>query len=110
MPKQQATGTIAIADGADLRYGGNVTFDTEVDGLQGTQYPMVYVACWQDDVKVYGELNRPDDVFKMGGGSSQWIVNGGGPATCQASIRTYGGKGKTPYSTILETIEFEVEG
>lgn len=108
MPKT-AVGSIGIKDSSDLHYGGSVAFDTEVSGLRGTQYPMVYVECWQDGDKVYGRLDRPDTEFVFSGGSNKWIANGGGAATCQASVRAYGGKGGISYATILDTIEFEVE-
>lgn len=103
------TGTIAIADGSDLSFQGEVTFDTTVDGLKGQEYAMVYVEAFQDGVKVWGQLRRPDHIFTLGGDSSAWVANGGGPADCKAWLRTF--KSKVPGGSLnLDSVEFHAEG
>jgi hypothetical protein len=112
MPKPEDTmSTIAVADGSDLTFGGNVTFDTEVgEKLKGKEYPMVYVECFQDDVKVWGRLREPDAVFKLGGDSSLWIANGGGPAACRAYLHAYGSHVPGGIRNLAGPVEFDATG
>jgi len=96
------SGTIAIADGSDLSFGGYVSFDTTVSGkLKGYQYPLVYVACYQD-VKVYGRLDYPDTVFVFSSGSSAWVTLGGGAAECIGRLAIYGGLNHGGPTTLAE--------
>ena len=85
------SGTIVL-DTAAPAFGEPVTFTTSVTGkLRGYQYPLVYVACYQAGVLVYGQLDFPDAPFLLGGGSSEWVTRGGGPAECIATLYIYPG-------------------
>ena len=86
-----ATGLVAGA-ASSPRLGGTVSFTTVAAGLAGWEYPMVAVWCYQGDVLVYMELATPESVFVLGGGSSDWLTNGGA-ADCEAYRYAYGTKG-----------------
>lgn len=88
-------GTIAVASGSVLSYQGAVTFDSVVTSpLKGYEYPMIYVKAFDVDSGdlIYGQLDHPDAVFVLGGGSSVWVSRGGGPARCEADLMIYGGR------------------
>ena len=85
------SGSIAIDQPGPYAFGDAVTFTTSTDGLKGSQYPMVYVACYQGVEKVWGNLRSPDTVFTLGSGSNDWARNGG-PADCEAWLYAYGAK------------------
>jgi opacity protein-like surface antigen len=96
------SGTIVL-DTAAPAYGQPVTFTTSVTGhLKGYQYPLVYVACSQD-VLVYGQLDYPDAVFILGGGSSLWVTRGGGAADCIATLYIYPGLHDGPILWLAST-------
>jgi hypothetical protein len=83
------TGTSSIAlDQSSPHMGDTVTFTTSVSGLHGSEWPMVYVECSQGGTVVYGALDAPEAAFQLGGGSSQWLTNGG-PADCTATLFAY---------------------
>lgn len=99
-----AKGTISVSPGSDLRLRGRVRFDWIVDGLKGNEYPMVYVAAWQDvnqdlviDTRpgylpdgslnpdmVYGQLDHPDGLVELQPDGSLahvgWVLGGGSSA------------------------------
>lgn len=114
---QAAVGTIVgPIEAGPYSFGDTVTFEWTLEGLKGTTYPMVYLACWSDVTgeKLYGELSRPiNDIepvtLQLGGGSSPWHVQRD-DVNCEASIRHYGGKGQTPYAWVYDTTEFEASG
>jgi hypothetical protein len=93
-----AGSTIALNPGSDLRLGGKVTFAATAGDLAGGEYPMIVVSCSQGSEVVYAQLDHPDATFILGGGSSQWWINGGS-AACRATLYAYGGKSKG-YDTI----------
>jgi hypothetical protein len=66
------------------RYQSTVAFSTS--GTDGLRNPRVWVACYQSDALVYGEGGSPATTFKLGGDMSQWVMNGGGSASCTASL------------------------
>ncbi len=92
-------------------YGSDVTFTTTVEKLKGGEYPMVYLAAYDGDgIVIYGQLDHPDTVFVLGGGSSKWKNEGLGGADCKAFLYAYGGKNRG-IDTIRELcppIEFRV--
>jgi hypothetical protein len=92
--------------GQTLTLGDSVTFTTSAVGLRGTEYPMVYVECSSDadGTPVYGQLDYPNAVFVLGGGSSQWWLVGGS-AECRAHLYSYGGKTQGGYDEIRELAE-----
>lgn len=98
-------------DPSNLSMDSTVTFDTVVPKLKGNEYPMVYVACYQDGKVVYGQLDHPDVTFILGGGWSPWR-DVGGPATCRAELLVYGGqeKGHSIITFLAETPTFEAQG
>ena len=79
--------------GQTLAFGDSVTFATTVVGLNGTEYPLVYVECRStaDGSLLYGQLDHPDATFVLGGGSSRWW-SVRDDAHCLAHLYSYGGK------------------
>lgn len=65
-------------------YEGSVAFNTA--GASKLKNPRVWVACYQGGALVYGAGGGPTTVFKLGGDMSQWVLNGGGPASCTAQL------------------------
>ena len=79
--------------GQELAFGDSVTFTTRVVGLNGTEYPLVYVECHSvvDGSLLYGQLDHPSATFALGGGSSRWW-SVRDDARCLAHLYAYGGK------------------
>lgn len=100
------TGTLTITS-VDPTIGGEVTFSETHNGLKGNQYVLVYLACEVDGRTVYGQLDYPETVFILGGGSSPWITPSDpdylAPANCTASLRVYGPHDQG--TVILDTTE-----
>ncbi len=92
-PRNPAAGSsISLnQDPATLRLGSSVTFTTATGSLTGNQYSMIVVSCSQSGDPVYVQLDHPAATFILGGGSSQWLLNGGA-ANCKATLYAYGGK------------------
>ena len=80
------------AGDAALSLGSRVTFTTDVDGLTGNEYALVYLKCVQGDDVVYGQLDTPEATFVLGGESSPWR-GVGGEATCVGYLKAYGSHG-----------------
>lgn len=98
-----AVSTISLNPSATApAFGGTVTFTTTVVGLQGPEYPMVYVECSStaDGSLLYGQLDHPNVGFVLGGGSSRWWTVRDS-AHCLAHLYAYGGKANG-YDTIRE--------
>jgi hypothetical protein len=91
-----ASDTARVAETGMTR-GSSVSFTTNVVNLKGSEWAMVYVACYSDvDGRLlYGELATPDSTFVLGGGSSDWWLLEPAPAaTCYAHLWAYGGREK----------------
>jgi hypothetical protein len=111
---QTSTSSIALAGGANFasiqpHLKGAVTFNTTVGSLAGWEYPMIDVSCTQNGVTVFAQLDKPDATFLLGGGSSDWLTNGG-PATCRADLDAYGSKGGSWSVRILASTSFDAQG
>ena len=65
--------------------GDWITFTWSVSNLPGWATPRIQVICSQDDVVVYGVAGPAWQSFLLGGGSSNWLTNGG-PAVCVATL------------------------
>ena len=76
-------GTLGTA-AAQPTYQGSVAFHTT--GTGKLKNPRIWVACYQNGALVYGEGGGPSTVFKLGGDMSQWVLDGGGAATCTADL------------------------
>ena len=89
--------------GQALAFGDSVTFTTTAVGLNGTEYPMVYVECRsaRDGSSLYGQLDHPGATFVLGGGSSRWWAVRD-DANCLAHLYSYGGKTQGGYDEIRE--------
>lgn len=101
-------GSISLnEDPSNLSMDSTVTFTTVSPKLKGHEYPLVYLACYQDGKVVYGQLDHPDVTFVLGGGWSPWR-DVGGPATCRAQLLVYGGqeKGHDIITFLAETEDF----
>jgi hypothetical protein len=66
------------------KYQGRVAFNTT--GAERLKNPRVWVSCSQNGVVVYGGGGSPSESLKLGGDSSQWVENGGGSASCTATL------------------------
>jgi hypothetical protein len=98
------SGTIELNSSSELSFGGQVSFDTTVD--EHVKIPRVEVLCYQDGELVYGEAGSNEDSFLLGGGGSEWIDRGGGPASCVANLFFFDKiKGRQTYS-LLDSVEF----
>lgn len=80
------SGSISVytPDGTAPRYQGQISFNAT--GASTLKNPRVWVACYQNNVLVYGEGGSPSSILTLGGGSSQWVLNNGGPANCTADL------------------------
>jgi hypothetical protein len=111
--------SIALGPGPELYLGGEVTFVTTVEKLHGYEYPMVLVACYSltevdeqgDPLKLYAQLDHPDAVFTLGGGSSLWWLRPQ-PAACEAWLMAYGAKvdGVWVVTTLAGPVTFDAGG
>jgi hypothetical protein len=78
-------------DPSTLHLGSPVTFSATWTGLSGTDSPQIGLSCYQGATLVFGDLEAPDYSFVLGGGSSKWLMYGGG-ASCTATLYAYGSK------------------
>ena len=76
------SGTLALAS-EPVSLGDEITF--VVTGTDGLDNPRVWIAAFQDGNLVYGQGIGAAETFKLGGGSSDWVTNGG-PAECTAQL------------------------
>src|SRR5262249_125832 len=80
------SGWIRAAGSSDFRYQGKVAFVcTGIDGLKNPRVAVDAYAPGTADL-IYGEGGSPADTFTLGGGSSKWVDQGGGPAHCVATL------------------------
>lgn len=97
----------SVTSGPSL--GSSVGFASHAAGLAGWEYPMVAVWCYQDSVLVYMQLAHPEEVFVLGGGSSDWKTLGGS-ADCEAYLYAYGSKGPRESIRTLASAPFFAAG
>lgn len=106
-PPPAVTPTISINQ-SPVSFGDSVTFATTIP--KGTHNPWVSLSCYQIvngvNTLVYGEGGSPDHVFVLGGASSAWIGNGGGPASCSAELGDLYWRGGQEFYTFLATTSF----
>lgn len=117
----------AISLNGTAQYQQSVTFTVtslanKYDCVGNGKCARVQVLCFQAGVQVYGESGdlgqaRGDgtsplgyDGFLLGGGWSQWIENGGGPANCVASLFRFDNSGPTQQFVVLATTQFDAAG
>jgi hypothetical protein len=115
--KPEPSGTLAIAPGSDLTLGGVVTFDYTVDDLPGWANPRIQVICYQAGVVVYGMALNADPAngvptataqpFVLGGGSSDWLTNGGF-AECEAILFYF--DNRVDFQHVLDSLSFVAGG
>jgi hypothetical protein len=107
-PALSASGSsIALDSGSELRLGGEVTFTSNALGLKGNEWPMVLIKCWDGNGEVhYAQLDHPDALFVLGGGSSSW-KDRGGSADCAATLHAYS-RDDTPL--LAGPVRFHAEG
>ena len=86
--------SITLNEAGPFGTGSAVTFTTTVPKLKGSEYPLIYLACTVSGRVVYGQLDLPNTVFILGGGSSPWITPSNpdyrSSATCVAYLYAYG--------------------
>ena len=108
-------GTIAVRDGSDLRLGGTVSFDVTFspDNLDKKHKGGVRVEVLAYDPEtgdlIYGMAAHHDQPFVLGGGSSQWLTQGG-PANCVANLYFWSYKGNVQRYNLLASQTFEASG
>lgn len=111
------SGTLALATPEPVAFGDSITF--AFTGTDELKNPRIWVDAFQDGVRVYGEGIGAAETAVLGGGSSDWVEKGGGPADCVATLyyipkangnsewNGHGGQG--PHVT-LAVCEFHAEG
>jgi len=89
------------AAAAQLSLGSVVAFDA---GYPTTvKNPRIEVLCYQAGALVYGEAGGVNDTFRLGGGGSIWLTNGGA-ADCTANLYYFGQHaGKQTYNKLAST-------
>jgi hypothetical protein len=118
-------GVVSAASGSQTaKLGDALAFATSVERLAGNEYPLVSLTCYQDvnhdgtvntsitgpDI-VFGDLDKPDATFELGGWSPWTVTYGGGAATCRADLDAYGWKGGQESIRVLATTgDFAVSG
>ena len=105
---QTPSGTLTITS-FDARFGGAVTFSATANNLKGYQYPLVYLACSQGAILVYGQLAPPTTTFILGGGSSPWYQSPG-PASCTATLYAYPGFHSGNIIQLAPSLTFDAAG
>lgn len=110
------SGTITLNQAAPA-LGDLVSYTTT--GTDGLKNPRVWTACYQAGVLVYAEGIGAAETFTLGGGSSDWLNNGGGPADCTTVLywipkrngnSEWNGHGAQGAQVDLATCEFHAEG
>jgi len=107
-PKSSETAPTISLKGGEPVLGASVSFSTTYSNVK---YPAVEVNCYQNGALVWGQVGLPTDIFKLGGDSSPWLSNGGGPASCVGELLSETWRGTTEEAmTVLATTPFAVSG
>jgi hypothetical protein len=117
--KEPVADSIALVT-ADPHYQGLVTFNITVDkkydcvGRGGCARVQVLAYDVNDGSLIYGEAGDLDQArisgFLLGGGWSQWVERGGGPAHVVANLFRFDNSGPTQTYVTFATTSFEVAG
>jgi hypothetical protein len=103
--------TIALVQ-SNPRLGQWITFNTTYPG--STKNPRIIVSCYQPDFSgtlVWSQVGLVTDAYKLGGDSSPWLQNGGGPAWCEADLDSLIWNGNNMQQwTYLAGAQFYVSG
>ena len=119
------SGSIALVT-SDPQLGQLCQFSCIVQDLHGGKgsQPRIQVMAYQDGVLVYGVAGdafrlwkgqkttsgeNGEDGFLLGGGSSQWLTNGG-PAHCVATLYYWSYAGQQKFNPLAPPIEFDAGG
>jgi len=89
--------------------GDTVTFSVTYPKSVDKYGPRISVQCYQNEVPVYVDAEPYYSSFLLGGISSQWLNNGGGPAFCQADLFYWSYQGGQQYNWLAST-SFNVGG
>lgn len=117
----------AISLNGPAQYQQSVTFTVtglanKYDCVGNGKCARVEVRCSQVDTLVYAETGdlgqaRGDGTsplgysgFLLGGGYSQWVANGGGPADCIANLFRFDNSGPTQQFVVLASTTFTAAG
>ena len=111
-------GFTAPVDAAPPAASGTIVLDQAgpftvvVNGLKGSQWPMVYLVCYStlDGDLLVGQLDHPDATFLIGGAWSPWRNpdNVGEDGNCVGRLYTYSKQGDI--TLLAETEVFPVDG
>jgi hypothetical protein len=104
---------ILLATPEPVGFGDVVNFSVVYPPM--LKNPRIWLSCYQNDVMVYGEGGGPTTNFKLGGDSSRWVENGGGPASCTVELyeilgangKEWNGHGAQSGRVSLATTTFE---
>ena len=84
-PTNSGTTSASIAlNPGDPSIGQSVSFITTYP--KTVKNPVVEVNCYQNGTLVWGQVGSVTGSYKLGGDSSPWLNNGGGPANCEADL------------------------
>jgi hypothetical protein len=93
----------STARAASVGLGSSVSFDTGYPS--SIKNPRIQVLCYQDGSLVYGEAGGVNDSFKLGGGGSIWLTNGGS-ADCTANLFYFGSHAGVSTFNKLASMDF----
>jgi hypothetical protein len=102
-----ATAGITLND-PDPHLGEWVTFSVTLPPLPGWADPRIQIMCHQSGVLTYGEAGPFDQPFLLGGGSSEWLTNGGS-ADCLADLYYWSYNGGQEWNG-MQSASFVAEG
>jgi hypothetical protein len=98
-----------VLNQSDPYLGEWVTFTATYPGT--VKNPRIVVNCYQNEALVWGEVGLVSGSFKLGGDSSPWLDNKGGPATCYADLDDLTWHGHNMQEWVeLAGVEFDVAG
>jgi hypothetical protein len=83
--------------------GSTVSFETKYPS--NTKNPRIQVLCYQGGNLVYGEAGGVSESFRLGGGGSIWLWNGGA-ADCTANLFYYGSHAGLQTYNVLASTKF----
>ncbi len=78
-----STASISLASPLAPKLGDWVTFNYSYSGTISS--PRIEIDCYQNGVMTFASAAPADQAQQLGGGSSQWLTNGGS-ATCNAIL------------------------
>ena len=107
MPAPHSVVPSITLDTPDPHFQGWVTFTVTVDPT--IKHPLIKIKAMQGDVMVCLQAAPVGEAQQLGGGSSDWVSAGGGPAVCTADLY-YNRENPTPQQIVLASCTFNASG